>query len=114
MAPRDGQTEVLNLLYILKSKIDTMLGLNSDTDLEPRFVEQMLISRFHELSDYAGKAALLIAIDAVRKGHITKRNAADRLRIHPHTLDRAIRRYEEEYETAGVYPFDHEVVDRMK
>lgn len=113
MALHDGQQEIERLLDILMDRIAAMRDINNDEKLERRFVEQMLISRFHELSDYANKTALVIAIDAVRKNDITKRNAADRLRIHPHTLDRAIRRFEEEYEMAKRHPLDPEVLNKM-
>lgn len=114
MTLRDGQEEIERLLDILLDRIEAMRDINRDEKLEGRFVEQMLITRFHELSEFANKTALVIAIDAVRKNEITKRNAADRLRIHPHTLDRAIKRFEEEYEIAKRHPLDPETLQRME
>ncbi|GJF03606.1 hypothetical protein PSD17_25660 [Pseudonocardia sp. D17] len=113
MASHDGYAEIERFMDLLIERIDAMREINSSPEIEERFIGQMLISRLHEISELSKNAAMLIAIDAVRKSDITKRNAADRLRIHPHTLDRAIRRFEEEYETRQGHPLDIEVLNKM-
>ena len=97
---KDDEQRIEALLQDIEAKIAEIRQVNDSKafnsfEIEAPFIDKILITSFRTLSEKLSRIALAIAIAAVQKKEITKRNAADRLRIHPHTLDRAIRRYEE-------------------
>jgi hypothetical protein len=110
MAVRDGHSEIARIASLIDEQIAKIRELNDNSAIEAKFIDQMLISRFYSLSLLTQKAAIALAVAAVRRGDITKRNAADRLHVHPHTIDRYITRAEADYESRKRHPLDPEVL----
>lgn len=114
MQPRDGYTEIEEIIELLTRQIAEIKELNNSDTIEPRFINHMLMTRFHQLGGLAESTAMAIAVNAVRNGEITKRGAADRLQVHPHTIDRQVTRFEEKYKGQQTSPLSPEILNSRK
>lgn len=113
--------ELSEMLHVLEARIAEIRRLNELDVPEP--IYRSIIGQLKEVGDFATKAATAIAVAAVREGALSKRAAADKLHIHPHTLDKWAERFEQHYrrylgwsnkEDHKTTPLDTEVLDAMQ
>jgi hypothetical protein len=82
--------ELIDAISEMRKQVDELERIN-DLDT-PERLSRSIIGHIAKYGEFVSKLAILIAVEAVQDGDISKRAAADKLRIHPHTLDRWIDR----------------------
>jgi hypothetical protein len=109
--------ELPHLLDQLRAHIDEADRLNRLDVPEP--LHRSIISQLAAISNRAEKIALAVAVDGIRSGVLSRRAAADRLGMHPNTLERWIVRLEAQYVniTAGIAgkpnPISSDIIDKL-
>src|SRR5690348_10763854 len=82
--------ELIDAIVEIRKRVDELERINELNT--PERLSRSIIGQTAQLGEFVSKLAILVAIAAVHDGDISKRAAADKLRIHPHTLDKWIDR----------------------
>lgn len=90
--------ELSELLHVLEGRIVEIRRLNELDTPEP--LDRSIGRQLFHASDFLHKAAIAVVINGVRNGRLSKRAAADIVKMHPNTLDRWINRFEDIYTKA--------------